>query len=366
MSRVCWVLVSALLALPSSAFAQVPAASTRWTLSVGEQRVLPAANVHSYSEGVPGVVDVRLTKDAASFVVVGQRPGHTTLLLILDDGRQQLYEVSVQSAITQAPDDVQRAVLARDNVRLDFYFVQVSKAYRDRIGLGWPGSIGGSMSASFDLKAGALTDASALVSDQALPRLDMAEAQGWAKLLRQAAFVTANGTEAKWTGGGEINVPVEGLSGSLSRITFGTEVHVLPRYDRQSGRMELTIHADVSDLASDQGTGVPGRVTSTLDSVVNIELGQSVVLAGLRARSSAHDTAGIPLLSRIPLLGGLFGSTSDQTHDVESLVFIVPSVVDATSLDARAAIAEALADFESYAGDLERTKLTHHLLEPAR
>ena len=361
-------LCSAALLLTCTHTAAAEAERTELVLDVGEQRVLPSTGVSSYSEGAPGMVDVRLTKDATSFVVVGRRAGTTTLLLLMNDGRDLLYHIVVRPQAAMDSDDPEsqvRAVRSRDNVRLDFYFVQVSKEYRDRVGLGWPGSIGGSMSASYDFKAGALADASAFVSDQALPRLDMAEARGWAKLLRQAAFVTANGTEAKWSGGGEINVPLEGgLSAGIRAITFGTQVQVLPRYDRDSGRMELTIHADVSDLASDGGTGIPGRITSSLDSVVNIELGQSVVLAGLRARSSAHSTTGLPMLGRLPILGALFSSSSEQTQELESLVFIVPSVVDSVSLDARAKIAEALHAFEDYAGEPAAAQLADTLLQP--
>src|SRR5262245_4762050 len=46
-------------------------------LDIGEQRVLPSENVRSYSEGVPGIIDVRLTGDAKSFVLVALRPGQT-------------------------------------------------------------------------------------------------------------------------------------------------------------------------------------------------------------------------------------------------------------------------------------------------
>ena len=88
------------------------------------------------------------------------------------------------------------------------------------------------------------------MSDQALPRLDMAQARGWAKLLRQAALVTANGSEARserrW---GSTCRSQRGFSVEPPPIVFGTQLEVLPRYDRESGRIELTIHADVSDLA---------------------------------------------------------------------------------------------------------------------
>jgi pilus assembly protein CpaC len=357
---------SALLAcalLAATCAAPVASAQTQeLTLEVNEQRVIPSSGVSSYSEGLPGIVDVRLTSDGTSFVIVGQRPGHTSLLLVMSDGSQVMYRIRVSDPAALPEGDARESPLrvdARDNVRLDFYFVQLSRDDRDRIGVSWPASFGaGTISASYDLAGGSWTEASAAVTDQALPRLDFARAQGWAKLLREAAVITANGEEATFSGGGEVNLPVENaLSVGVRQIVFGSSVRVRPRYDRESGRIELTIHAEVSDLAGDHGSGVPGRVTATIDSVVNLELGQSLVLAGLSAHTEASSRSGLPLLSQIPLIGALFGSTEHRTERSENAIFIVPTVVEAVSLDARERVREALELFRDYEGELDERPL---------
>src|SRR5216684_666235 len=51
-------------------------------LAVGENKTLPAIDVKNYAEGVAGIADVKLTTDRSQFVVSGQKPGSTTLLLI--------------------------------------------------------------------------------------------------------------------------------------------------------------------------------------------------------------------------------------------------------------------------------------------
>jgi len=61
--------------------------------------------------------------------------------------------------------------------------------------------------------------------------------------------VNANGTEAVFSSGGELNVQIQNnLTVDVQSIEFGTKVSVLPRYDSRSGRIELEITADVSDL----------------------------------------------------------------------------------------------------------------------
>jgi pilus assembly protein CpaC len=348
---------------PSRASAQE---AIELTLEVGEQRVLPGENVRSYSEGLTGIADIRLNREGSSFIVLGQRPGRTSLLLLTHDGREIEYRIAVSEPAEHASaTPALGEVKPRDNIRLDFYFVQLSEDGGLRAGIDWPTAIGGGTAAiSADLLGGGIVQATAAITDQALPRLDLAQSAGWAKLLRQAALITANGTEAVFSGGGELNLPVESaLNVGVRQIEFGSSIKVLPHYDRDSARIELVIHAEVSDLASDHGSGIPGRVTSRLDSVVNLELGQSLVIAGLTARSESSANRGLPGLSQLPILGPLFGSHEDRNEHTQNLIFIVPSVVDAVSLDARARVREALAAFTRYDGDLDDRPL--RALEPA-
>jgi len=325
-------------------------------LLVGEQKVLDSEGVRSFSEGVKGIVDVRLTKDNDKFVIVGLKEGRTTVLFIMLDGSEVHYDVVVDDPNGTIKKPAADIVETRDNIRLDFYFVQLSENYNHNIGIGWPGSIGGTarLNVGLDLQSGSLTNATAVVSEQVLPRLDVAQADGWAKVLRKAAVITANGTQATFSGGGELNVIVTGgFGGTIKQIRFGSEIGVKPRYDKQSGRIELQITADVSDLTADNGTGVPGRTVSTLQTVVNLELGQSLALAGLTSASETHSTSGLPGLSQIPVIGLLFGSNGAQTSQTENVVFIVPSVIDTVSMQQRTLIDEALSAYENYEGELE-------------
>jgi pilus assembly protein CpaC len=323
-------------------------------LQVGEQRVIPSDNVRSYSEGAKGIVDVRLTKDATEFIVVALKPGATTLLFLMMDGSERHFKITVND--TDGPRTVSKdsnTVQPKDNIRLDFYFVQLNKSYRHQIGLGWPHTIAPTMSAQYDLKGGNLDSATAVITNQALPRLDMAQVSGWAKVMRQAAVVTANGEKASFSGGGEVNFPIQSaLTSSLHKIPFGSVIDVEPKYDASTGRIQLRLHADISELDGDNGTSVPGRMTSTLDTQVNLELGQSLVLAGLTARSERRSKGGVPVLSQIPIFGVFFGSHSRAEEESENIVLIVPSVVDAVSMQDRNRIESALATYTDYSGNI--------------
>lgn len=333
-------------------------------LRVGEQKSLSARGIRSYSEGAPGPVDIRITRDQSRFVIVGKQEGTTSLLLIKDDGDQLQYTISVIAA------DAHKGFGSRENIRLDLYFVLIQDRYSHQIGLNWPGNIGSTIAPSE--AAIAITGGSAQATQSAfqilpqtfLPSFDLAQAKGWAKTYRQATLVTANGTEAVFTSGGEFNVQVENnLTVDVQAIEFGTKISVLPKYDSETGRIELEIVAEVSDLDAAKGVrGIPGRITTHVETLVNLELGQSVSLAGIRARTERRKKNGIPGLALIPFVGALFGTNSRQTDDNESYMLVVPSVVEPVSLSQRDRVEEALRVYESFHGGVDG----HDLMDQPR
>lgn len=358
--------VFAFLATAAVALVFAPAADAQrrqtreLTVQVGEQTSISAAGVRSYSEGTRGIVDVRLTRDESQFILVGQNPGQTSLLLIMGDGSQVQYRVTVPGAETE--EEEQSGVQARENIRLDLYFVQLSDTYNYAIGINWPSSIGSDQSIGnfqYQIQEGMPNTTSlSLIAQSVLPRLDISQSNGWARIYRQASVITANGEQASFSSGGELNVMVAGaIQGTLQQIPYGTILNCTPRYDPETGRIEIQIQADVSDLTDDNGTGVPGRLTNTVNTLVNLELGEAVVLGGIIARAESRTRTGLPGLSQIPILGALFGSHSRRFEESEALVFIVPTVVDAVPLTQRNRIEEAIRFYEDYSGGVDEVEL---------
>jgi type II secretory pathway component GspD/PulD (secretin) len=193
--------------------------------------------------------------------------------------------------------------------------------------------------------------ATAVVEEQALLRLDMAQSSGWAKLMRKAAVITENGKRAEFSGGGEVNIPVQGShTTGIHTIDYGSRIEVLPRYDSVTGRIQIELSADVSDLTDDRGSGAPGRVTASVTSIVNLELGQALVLAGLTAESKLKSRTGIPILSQLPIIGYFFGSERLSRQVADNVIFIVPTVIDGATRDAREQIQTAFSAYRKYSG----------------
>jgi Flp pilus assembly secretin CpaC len=351
-------LVALLLCTPLPSARATPPELKELALKVGEQLSLAAEGVKSYSAGVPGVIEVRLAKDGDQFVLLALKPGVTTLLLFMLDGRELHYRIEVSADSPTAAREIQ--VHAEDNIRLDLYFVQVSEDYGHQLGIGFPETIGGAatLTADLDLMSGSFTDASLGIADQVLPRLDLAQRTGWARVSRQAAVVAENGQQAEFRSGGEVNVQIQGaLTAEVRAISYGSQVKVEPRFDKESGRIQLRVGAEVADLVADGGTGIPGRQLAKLDTVVNLDLGKSLVLAGLTSAREAKSSRGLPGLSRIPILGALFGTRNRLSEETKNLLFIVPSVVQAVPLRERNLVEEMLRLYEDFDGDVSHVNL---------
>jgi len=389
------------------------------TLAVGETRTLSARDVKNYNDSGQGIIEIRLTPDGGQFIIVGKKSGSTTLLLIHNDGTQTTYEITVtQRPIPVVSRELQQLIegtpglrlrqvgarifieggVATDGelkrvqqiaglypgqvealvtlgsgaadrktlVRIDFFFISYDRTSSYNVGIGWPANIGGAnnnantvqSTLSYDFAARATTAATASVVNQPLPSLDIAASNGWAKVMHQASILTANGSEANFSSGGQKNVVVTfGINQTLQQIKFGVDMTVLPRYDAQNCEIEMNLKADVIELSAPIGGGtVPSQDITKLNTLVNLKLGQALVLSGIRTRSQIHSVTGLPLLSEIPVLGILFGAHNNQTEDIEGAIFIIPSIIETVPKSAVEVIKNALSQFKDYSGDVEQVE----------
>jgi general secretion pathway protein D len=108
-----------------------------------------------------------------------------------------------------------------------------------------------------------------------------------------------------------------------------------------SGDMvSMTINQSITDVGPiDVATGQRAFLNRQIGSRVAVRSGEALVLGGLIRDSVTDGSSGIPLLSRIPVLGALFGAQTRNGNRTELLVVITPRVVR-TSFDAREVSAE--------------------------
>jgi type II secretory pathway component GspD/PulD (secretin) len=83
-----------------------------------------------------------------------------------------------------------------------------------------------------------------------------------------------------------------------------------------------------------------------------LNLGQSIILSGMRGRSTTGGSQGLPLLAQIPILGALFGSQTRINRENEMVIFVVPTVIEGMSRQAEDRVAAAMRAYEDFGGIL--------------
>jgi general secretion pathway protein D len=118
-----------------------------------------------------------------------------------------------------------------------------------------------------------------------------------------------------------------GLINSFQYIETGILLNVTPRIN-SGGQVTLEVSQEVS---VPQPTSVPGANPDisqrTANTVVVVASGESIVLGGLIREDNTRSTSGIPLLSKIPVLGAAFGTQNIVKRRTETILLIRPVVI---------------------------------------
>jgi len=162
------------------------------------------------------------------------------------------------------------------------------------------------------------------------------EAKNLLETLAEPNLLAINGKEASFVSGGEFPFPMvqPGLGGNTVTISFrefGIRIRFLPRITPR-GTIQLQVSPEVSSLDFGNavifsGTTVPAMSTRRIQTEVELDSGQSFVIAGLLDNRLTETISKIPGLASIPLLGKLFTSRAVKRNNSELLVIITPEVV---------------------------------------
>lgn len=106
----------------------------------------------------------------------------------------------------------------------------------------------------------------------------------------------------------------------------GTKLMVVPSIS-EDGAVHLTVSQEVSNATTETAFNAPVISTRSVSTQLLVQDGQTVALGGLTDRQRDVTRTGLPVLSSLPLIGGLFGSATRRTTETELFVFLTPRVV---------------------------------------
>ncbi len=106
----------------------------------------------------------------------------------------------------------------------------------------------------------------------------------------------------------------------------GTRLAVQPTIS-DDGYVTLHVAQEVNAATAEVAFDAPVISTRTIQTQLLVKDGHTAVLGGLVDRQRDVSRAGVPILSEIPILGGLFGRHVERTTDTELFVFLTPRVI---------------------------------------
>jgi general secretion pathway protein D len=131
-----------------------------------------------------------------------------------------------------------------------------------------------------------------------------------------------------------------GIINSVQYTETGVMLTVTPRVNA-GGQVTMEINQEVSNATQTTTSTIDSPTISkrSATSTVTVRSGETIILAGLIQEQKDNANQGLPLLAKIPVIGGLFGTQKWTDNRTELIVLITPHVLINTP-DAAAITAE--------------------------
>lgn len=235
-------------------------------------------------------------------------------------------------------------------VYMKVQIIEMKRSLSEKIGLQWPNSFDGPMAGVLgNLGSNKAATQAPLkgvlpVSNQGLraylgvstliqSTLNLAKSNGDAYVLAEPELSSRSGGSAKFLAGGQIPLPSTSSlgAGSVDFKDYGIRLTIRPDADNR-GNIRAQISTEISSIdPAIAVNNIPGFLTRTTESEVNMRAGQTMVMSGLVSADISKDIVRVPGLSKIPVLGRLFESEDFRNSRTDLVILITPNVYDPNS-----------------------------------
>jgi type IV pilus assembly protein PilQ len=164
-------------------------------------------------------------------------------------------------------------------------------------------------------------------------RLSAGELLGLSKVIAAPKVTTLDKREAKIAQGESIPFQTTSLQGTQTTfVDANLELNVTPqitsRDPKEIGKqIMLKVRATRNAVGARSNPAGPSIDRREATTQVIIRDGETMVIGGVFIDTQNNSVAGIPYLSRIPVLGWLFKQKTESVAKQELLIFLTPSIV---------------------------------------
>ena len=165
--------------------------------------------------------------------------------------------------------------------------------------------------------------------------LNLLDAYGNTKVIANPHIAALDNQKATIKAGNRIPVNQQTIVGNTTNavtttsqyIDTGVLLQVTPHINA-GGLVTLDVEAEVSSPGIPAAAGdAPPIDTRSVQTLLAVPSGQTMVMGGLIQETKGNSNNGLPILNRIPILGGLFGSENLTNNRSELVLFITPHTI---------------------------------------
>ena len=165
------------------------------------------------------------------------------------------------------------------------------------------------------------------------------ESRGLANILSTPNLMTLDNAEAKIVVGqnvpfvtGSFAQPTGGVAANpfqtIERKDVGLTLKIKPQVS-EGGTIKLDIYQEVSNVVLTSVSGASDLITNkrSIDTKVLVDDGHTIILGGLIEDNKTETEQSVPLLGRLPLIGGLFRYKQKTGKRTNLMVFLRPVII---------------------------------------
>lgn len=165
-------------------------------------------------------------------------------------------------------------------------------------------------------------------------RLSALEAQGSVKTISAPKVTTLDNEQARISQG--VSIPFSQVSAAGANTQFieaRLSLDVVPHIT-QDGSVLMKIQAQNNqpDPANTGANGQPSIQRKEAQTTVLVKDGDTTVIGGIYVRTGSQTQSGVPILSKIPILGFFFRNNRELETKQELLIFITPRILNRQQL----------------------------------
>jgi len=252
----------------------------------------------------------------------------------------------LNAILVSAPDEmlvkIKRLITELDQestqIFIEAKIIETTTSFSRNLGISWGSSGGGGIDRATGVSVSAPSASDALTGiirfSNLEARLQMGEKNGDVKVISSPKISTLNGTAANIESVTTYSIrtltqnpgAAAAANGGITSVKAGVRLQVTPYLISQDQiRLNINLSKSEPDFAHavDQ---IPGVSDNTANTSLIVRNGFTASIGGLISHSNTLNTEGVPILSKLPLIGGLFGNNSKSLDNKELMIFITPTV----------------------------------------